>query len=167
VRRRMRRNAFVSTGLLLAATAVYALVPWDRLEADRTVILVITFVGGVIGTAALVAWQVLSYREAALTGAARARGLLLAVYGAMLFFATAYYLMAVAHPEQIDGLKTRTDSLYFTLSILSTVGFGDVHAAGQAARVMVILQIAFDLVVVGLAIGAAKAAGPPSGARRR
>jgi voltage-gated potassium channel len=163
VRGQTRRNILVSVGLLVAATGVYALVPWSRFELGQTTVVVMTFVGGLVGTAALVAWQVHTYRRAAATGAARVRGLLLAVYVAMLFFATAYYLLDVAHPEQIDGLKTRLDALYFTLSILSTVGFGDIHAAGQVARAMVSLQIAFDLLVIGLAVTAAKAAHVPSG----
>lgn len=45
-------------------------------------------------------------------------------------------------------LETRTDSLYFTLQVLTTVGLGDVHAVGQTARAMVTVQMAFDLVFV-------------------
>ena len=43
--------------------------------------------------------------------------------------------------------ETKT-TLYFTLSTLATVGFGDVHATGQVARVLVTVQITFDLVFV-------------------
>ena len=150
-----------SVALLLAATVIYALVPWPRFAPGNTpvVVLVVTFVGGLAGATALVAWQVRAYRQAAASGAARLRGLLIAVYVAMLSFATTYYVFASAHPEQIAGLRTRTDALYFTLSILSTVGFGDVHAAGQAARAMVSLQIGFDLLVISLAVAATKAIG--------
>jgi hypothetical protein len=166
-RRSMRRNIVVDVGLLVVATCVYAFVPWNRAEPGRTAIVVTTFTCGVVGSSALVAWQLRAYRKAAAeTGTARARGLLLAVYIAMLFFAVAYYLLASARPEQIVGLQTRTDSLYFTLTILSTVGFGDIYAAGQAARAMVSLQIAFDLIVIGLAVAAVKALGGPRGGSR-
>ena len=50
--------------------------------------------------------------------------------------------------DQIDGLETRTDALYFTLSTMATVGFGDVHAVGQLARVTVSFMIVFNIVVV-------------------
>jgi voltage-gated potassium channel len=161
-RHTMRRNLITAAGLLVLATCGYGFFPWNRVEPGRTAVVVTTFACGVVGSAALVVWQLRAYRKVATeTGTARVRGLLMAVYIAMLFFASAYYLLAAAHPEQIVGLRTRTDALYFTLTILSTVGFGDVHAAGQAARAMVSLQIGFDLLVIGLAVAAAKAVGGP------
>lgn len=69
----------------------------------------------------------------------------------VLFFAEAYYLLAQM-PGQLTDLRTKTDALYFTVTTLSTVGYGDVHAAGQLARVTVILQIVFDLFFIGLAV---------------
>jgi voltage-gated potassium channel len=162
--RSIGRNLLIDSGLLVLATCGYSFFPWNRLEPGRAVLVVTTFVCGVVGSAALVAWQLRAYRKVATeTGAARVRGLLLAVYVAMLFFASTYYLLASAHPEQIVGLHTRTDALYFTLTVLSTVGFGDIHAAGQAARAMVSLQIGFDLLVIGLAVAAAKAVGGSRG----
>ena len=48
----------------------------------------------------------------------------------------------------LAGLDTRTDALYFTVVTLGTVGYGDVHPVGQAARLIATTQIAFDLVFV-------------------
>jgi len=62
------------------------------------------------------------------------------------------YLLLADHEGQFAGLDTRTDALYFTLSTLATVGFGDVHAVGQAARIAVSAQILFNLVFVGAAV---------------
>ncbi|MEV4513498.1 potassium channel family protein [Dactylosporangium sp. NPDC049525] len=70
---------------------------------------------------------------------------------AVLAFSLGYLLLA-DHDGQFVGLDTRTDALYFTLSTLATVGFGDVHAVGQAARVAVSGQILFNLVYVGAAV---------------
>ena len=38
---------------------------------------------------------------------------------------------------------------------LGTVGYGDVHAVGQLARVITMIQVAFDLVVIGALIAVA------------
>lgn len=62
------------------------------------------------------------------------------------------YLLLADHHGQFVGLDTRADALYFTLTTLATVGFGDVHAVGQAARIAVTGQILFNLVFVGAAV---------------
>ena len=62
--------------------------------------------------------------------------------------------------SQVTGLDTRIDAIYFAVTVMSTVGFGDIHAESQAARVVVTFQIVFDLLFVGVAVrvfvGAAK-----------
>ena len=60
----------------------------------------------------------------------------------------AFYLLDQVDPDQIAGLDTRTDALYFTLSTMTTVGYGDIHAEGQVARVVVCALIVFNVVVV-------------------
>jgi voltage-gated potassium channel len=65
-----------------------------------------------------------------------------------IVFALGYFVLDAHSPGQMRGVTTRTDSLYFTLSTLTTVGFGDVHAHGQLARGLVILQLLFDVVFV-------------------
>ena len=51
----------------------------------------------------------------------------------------------------VDSL-TRTDSLYFTVTVFATVGFGDITATSQVARVAVIVQMLLDLLVLGLVV---------------
>ncbi len=63
-------------------------------------------------------------------------------------FALGYYALEQGDPDQFAEMATKTDALYFTMSTLGTVGFGDVHATGQLARVLVMIQIVFDLVFV-------------------
>lgn len=66
----------------------------------------------------------------------------------IMSFAMAFYLVNEVDPSQFVGLETRTDALYFTLTTIATVGFGDIHAEGQAARGMVSVFIVFNIVVV-------------------
>ena len=40
--------------------------------------------------------------------------------------------------------------MYFSTTIFATVGFGDITAKSQAARVVVTLQMFLDLVILGL-----------------
>ena len=81
----------------------------------------------------------------------RVDGLVLSVLTLVLGFAVAFYLLDREVPEQFSGLETRTDALYFTMSTLTTVGYGDVLAVGQAARALVLVQMLFNVVVIATA----------------
>ena len=162
-RRRAIRRGLVRTVLLLTGvTAVFLLVPWKAVNLGDTFLITAVFLIGLAGAAALIVWQVIAYRDAKMSGSARLQGLLVALYVAVLFFALSYYLLAISNPEAIAGLETRLDALYFSLTVVSTVGFGDVHAVDQAARAIVSFQLVFDLIFVSLAVAAARAAGPPT-----
>jgi hypothetical protein len=70
----------------------------------------------------------------------------------VLGFATVHYAIAVHAPSQYDGLETKTDSLYFTVTTVSTVGFGDIVATGQGARAFTTVQMVFDLIFLGVIV---------------
>lgn len=66
-------------------------------------------------------------------------------------FASTYFMLDRSDPGQVAGLSTRLDALYFTLTTLVTVGYGDIYPEGQAARAIACLQFVFNAVfVVGL-----------------
>ena len=71
----------------------------------------------------------------------------------LILFAATYFMMEQANPDDfnVDSL-TRTDSLYFTVTVFATVGFGDITATSQVARVVVIAQMILDLLVLGLVV---------------
>lgn len=68
-------------------------------------------------------------------------------------FAAVYFALNHDH-TQLAGLETRVDAVYFTVVTLSTVGFGDMHPTSQAARLVVTLQIVFNLLILGVAVRA-------------
>lgn len=66
--------------------------------------------------------------------------LLTLLLAAVATLALAFYT-AAATPGQFVGLETRTDALYLTMA---TIGYGDIHATGQLARILVIVfQLVF------------------------
>ncbi|MGO8982823.1 MAG: potassium channel family protein, partial [Streptosporangiaceae bacterium] len=44
---------------------------------------------------------------------------------------------------------TKTDALYFTVTVFSTVGFGDITPKSEAARVVLIVQMLGDIAILG------------------
>jgi voltage-gated potassium channel Kch len=69
----------------------------------------------------------------------------------LLTFAIAYYALAT-NTEQIPGIETKVDSLYFTVTTVATVGFGDIVPVGQVARAIVTFQILANLTLIAGAI---------------
>jgi hypothetical protein len=75
----------------------------------------------------------------------------------LIFGFSALYLTLNRDVGQFEGLGTRIDAVYFTLTTLSTVGFGDIHASGQAARFVVSIQILMNFLLIGVVVRAFRA----------
>ena len=141
------RSAVGTIALVAAATAVYYVlpVPGPMRESSWAVMFFLgaTVLGALILTA---------IRRLLRAGEnARVRGLILLLTLTVLFFSWSDESVA-ALPHEFAELTNKTDSLYFNISTLATVGFGDVHPVGQLARAAVTVQIVFNLVFLGAAV---------------
>jgi voltage-gated potassium channel len=132
---------------LLGILVVFYALPIGGLvwETATVVAVLVTLVGVV-----LLGWAIAGQVRRELTGGPEVRvdTLLTLLSLVAVVFAFGYLLLEQSSPGQFVELETRTDALYFTLSTLATVGFGDVHAQGQVARALVSMQIVFDVVFV-------------------
>lgn len=141
------RSSLGTIFIVAAATAVYYVIPVPvRLGDDAWALM---FFCGTVALGVLILLAVARLLRAGEGG--RARGLIVLLSVTVLFFSWADKSVATI-PGQFADLHTRTDALYFNVSTLSTVGFGDVHPIGQLARAAVTLQIVFNLVFLGVAI---------------
>lgn len=108
---------------------------------------------------ALLIWWIIRELMKQLTAGSNPRvgvhSLINLLYPVVALFALAYYLISRNDPSQFDGLVTRTDALYYTVITLGTIGYGDINAVGQFARVITMIQVAFDLVVIGAFVAVA------------
>jgi len=148
--------------LLVVLYYVVPVEPGD--SAWRLVLRLVSAIACVAGATVLIVRQVRKQMKVADEEPPLA-GLAVALVTGLVAFAMADYLIAYSDPAQFAELETRTDALYFALSTLLTVGYGDVHAAGQLARVVVTIQMAFNIVV--LATGASLLANQISDRVRR
>jgi len=130
---------------LVATVAGYYALPYGRSGAQlsgTTGILV--FAAAALVTVALITRQVRNHLVFGGRGN-DIESLLLALVLVVIAFALIYIKMK----SQFAGLETKTDSLYFTVTTVSTVGYGDIHPVGQGARAVVTVQMVLDLVFVG------------------
>lgn len=78
----------------------------------------------------------------------------------IFLFASSYLAMSRASPAAFSEPLNHTGALYATITILSTVGFGDITPKTDIARIVVSVQMMLDLVLIGavvrIVIGAAK-----------
>ena len=82
----------------------------------------------------------------------RIDSLALAIVMSVLLFALAYYAVSTAESGEFSGLSTRVDALYYSLTVATTTGFGDVSAQSQLARALVSAQLVFNMLIVATAV---------------
>ena len=145
----MRRPWLNRLVLPVAIIAIYFLVPVDVDNAPIGVVagILVSVVG--VGLVAWITYEEVRRAEKRL----QLVHLALVLEVALISFASVYYLVAVSAPEEFSGLRTRVDALYLSMATVSTVGFGDVSATGQLARVIVTVQMAFNLAFVATLVG--------------
>jgi voltage-gated potassium channel len=129
--------------------ALYYLLPLDRLTSVPLGVLLAI---GLVALLAVASWQVRAIISAKYPTVRAIGALATTVPLFLLPFAAAYYLMAKTSPASFTDHLTRTDALYFTVTTFSTVGYGDITAVSQPARLMVITQMILDLLILGLGI---------------
>jgi voltage-gated potassium channel len=145
--RAILRNVIAAAALL----AMYFAAPVPR-ESSLTGLKIGLFVLGVAGLAAVTVALVGRVKFPPEAGPdVRLEAFVLLAYGIIVFFSLTYLGLARSQ-GQFDGLKTHLDALYFTIVTLATVGYGDVHPVGQAARAAATIQIVFDVVFIAAAV---------------
>jgi voltage-gated potassium channel len=147
--RRIVWSLLRATGSTAALVTLYYLLP---LEHSPTPDGVTTLVIGLTLLTGLVAFQVRSILRSRFPGLRAIEALATSVPLFLLLFASAYVVMARISASNFGAPLTHTDALYFTVTVFSTVGFGDITAKTEAARLVVTAQMIADLLVLGLGL---------------
>lgn len=70
----------------------------------------------------------------------------------ILIFSCTYFLMSRTDPSVFSQPLSRTGALYFSMTTLSTVGYGDITPVTDTARLVVVVQMMVDLIVLGIGL---------------
>jgi len=143
------RSLLRSVGSTVVLVVIYYLLPLDHSAHWAAVAMLVI---GLAGLCALLAYQVRSIIASPFPGLRALEALATSVPFFLLLFASTYVVMAAATAGSFSQPMTRTNALYFTVTVFATVGFGDITATTQAARLVVTVQMIIDLIIIGLGV---------------
>ncbi len=149
-RRRLVAAVVLRTIVTVAVVVlVYYLVPMDRPMTATTIAELV--VGGLVVCVIIgfQIWRIIRSDYPAIQ-AVEALAFTLPLY--VFLFATVYYLMDHANVATFGTPLSRTDTMYFSTTVFTTVGFGDITAKTEATRVLATCQMWLDVLIVGLVL---------------
>ncbi|MBZ4324135.1 potassium channel family protein [Streptomyces huiliensis] len=153
-------------GTATALVLAYYLLPLDKRFHGATAL---GLVLGLAAVAALFAWQIRSILRSSRPRLRAVEALATTVPLFLLLFAATYYVVEKTRPGSFTESLDRTGALYFALTVFSTVGFGDIVPRTEPARAATMVQMAGDILLLGVAahvvVGAVQSAlgRPPAG----
>ena len=151
--RRRRRLILHSVLVIIFAwvslIGLYYLVPFDAPTVESAAVRIL--LGGAAFVIVMV-WLVrrIIYSEHPQMRAIEAIGVIIPLF--VVVCAGSYLFLGHIHGSGFSEPLNHSTSLYFTVTVLSTVGFGDITPTSTAARLMVTGQMLLDLVLVGTVI---------------
>ena len=131
-------------------TAYFITPPRVGLEGNPLARLVV----GMVLLGAVIAWQSwrISHGPIPDLRAVEALSTILPVF--LLVFATAYRTTSHVDPHAFTQRLNHVGAMYFTITVFSTVGFGDIAPVSNSMRIMVSIQMLLDLLFIGLVVRA-------------
>jgi voltage-gated potassium channel len=129
-----------------ALLSLYYLLPLDRGGVVSALIV------GLTALTALVIWQVRAVTTAPSPRLRALESLATSIPLYVVLFAGSYAVMSTRAPDAFTEPLDHSDALYFTIATLATVGFGDIAAVSESARIAVTVQMVTGLVLLGLVI---------------
>jgi voltage-gated potassium channel len=143
----------VLASAVIVGTAYY-LLPFDRAATWEVITLLAV---GLLALVVLIGFQVRAIVRSPFPNLRAIEALATSLPLFLLLFAGAYYVMARLAPGSFGSHLTRTDAMYFTVTVFTTVGFGDISAKTETARLVVTGQMIADVLVLGLESGSSSA----------
>jgi voltage-gated potassium channel len=147
----MRRQVLVRSGLRILGIALgmlllYAVVPIPGTSGAAATLL--GMAAGLVLFLVLVGWQIHTIVRAEHPVLRAAEVVAFALPMLVVVFAFTFLTISRADPQSFSEPLGRVDAMYFTVSTVATVGFGDITPISAAARTVVTFQMLFDLALL-------------------
>lgn len=148
-RRALVRSGAIIVGALALLLAALYLLPFNHFSSGGSIVRL----GAVIAlVAAVFILQVrrISRAELPELRAIEALGIVIGVF--LVGFSIVYLSMSRNNVHTFTQPLDPTRALYFTISVFSTVGFGDITPRTDPARLVVAAQMLLDLAIIGIVV---------------
>ena len=138
-----------SAGSTTALVVIYYLLPLNR---SSTPVAVTMLIIGLVALAGLLVYQVRAITRSPFPLLRGVEALATSIPLFLLLFAATYIVLATISASSFSQPLSRTDAIYFTVTVFATVGFGDITAKTEVARLVVTGQMIADLIALGLGV---------------
>jgi voltage-gated potassium channel len=145
-RRHLLRVAARVAIFTAALTALYVLAPLGRRPKG---FIALELALSLIAFVAIVAWEIREIFRSPYPAIQAIEAVAISIPMLILMFSAAYVELARESSGSFSEPLTRVDALYFSVTVFATVGFGDIAAVSETARIIVTFQMLSDLVLVG------------------
>lgn len=126
---------------LTAAVALLVAYFWFPTDRDPTAGVFVVLAGGLIAFAVVTVLQIRQLKRAPYPLLRGVQALLMVSLMFIVAFSLTYVLMAQADPAAFSEPMTKSAAIYFTVTTVATVGFGDIVATTDATRLVVTVQM--------------------------
>ena len=124
-----------------AAVALLIAYFWFPTDRDPTAGVFVVLAGGLIAFAVVAVLQIRQLKRAPYPLLRGVQALLMVSLMFIVAFSLTYVLMAQADPAAFSEPMTKSAAIYFTVTTVATVGFGDIVATTDATRLVVTVQM--------------------------
>jgi Ion channel len=143
------RSMLRAAGSTTALVVIYYLLPLNR---SSTAVAVTMLIIGLVILTGLLAYQVRAITRSPFPLLRGVEALATSIPLFLLLFAATYVVLATISASSFSQPLSRTDAIYFTVTVFATVGFGDITAKTEVARLVVTGQMIADLIALGLGV---------------
>ncbi len=148
---RERRRIIAGSALRILATMLGLLVLYAFVPVPTGASGAGASVGLIIGLAvfmALIGWQIRTITRAKHPVIRAVEVVALGLPLLAVVFAFTYVSISRADSASFSEQLSRVDAMYYSVSTISTVGFGDIAAESDTARILATAQMLFDIALV-------------------
>ncbi len=146
LRHELLKTVFVCLGFSVAIFAIYFTLPFDHLSwtgqaITRTIV-------GLCAFAVVLGLLIKRILKADVPQLRAAETLVISLVLFICFYASLYLEISNHDTRTFNVVLTHASALYFTIVTFGTVGYGDISANSDLARLLVSAQIIFDVVFI-------------------